>query len=283
MGLEKAVIILSSEFEILIIDNNSDNEFSSHGAIKGKIEDLGIRIIAESNQGLTYARLRGIVESCGDYLVFIDDDNVVSSDFLYQGVLVATNFPFIGAFSGNVKLIFDEPPILKLEKYLGLLVRRELSKDEWSNQYFNNSTMPCGAGLWIKKEVASYYVEINKNGRSNLISDRIGYALSSGGDNDLAMCAIDIGLGVGLFQKLNIEHLITENRVRENYLLKLNEGIEYSAVILKFVRAGVLPKSNLKSNLKNALRIFFSSKIERRFLISSLRGQKKAIAYLNRL
>lgn len=275
--------MLSSEFEILIIDNNSINKFSSHCDIKGKIEDLGIRIIAEANQGLTHARLRGIVESCGDYLVFIDDDNVVSPDFLHQGLKVATDFPYIGAFSGNVKLIFDEPPMMKLEKYLGLLVRRELSKDEWSNQYFNNSTMPCGAGLWIKKEVAAYYVEINNNGRSNLISDRIGNTLSSGGDNDLAMCAIDIGLGVGLFQKLTIEHLITENRVRVNYLLKLNEGIEYSAVILKFVRTGVLPKSNLKSDVKNALRIVFSSKIERRFLLSSLRGQKRATAYLNRL
>ncbi len=227
--------------------------------------------------------MRAILESAGDYLVFIDDDNVVSSDFLHKGIQVASEFPFIGAFSGNVKLIFDEPPNIKLEKYLGLLVRRELSKDEWSNQYFNNSTMPCGAGLWIKKEVALQYVEINKNGRSNLISDRIGNALTSGGDNDLAMCAIDIGLGVGLFQRLNIEHLITGKRVSENYLLKLNEGIEYSAVILKFVRAGFLPKSNFKSNVKTALRIVFSSNIDRRFLISSLRGKKKATAYLNRL
>lgn len=271
---------INSKLEIILVDNNSTNHFNTKDRIKYFIDLLCIKTILETKQGLTHARLRGIKESIGDYIVFIDDDNVIDSDFLEVGLELTLERPYIGAFSGNVKLKLELEPSLQLRKYLGLLVQREYEKDEWSNNYFNNLSMPCGAGLWIKRDVANYYLEINSTERSKLISDRIGDALTSGGDNDIAMCAIDLGYGMGVFKSLQVIHLIPKSRLEESYLTKLNEGIEYSAIILRYVRTGELLQYNFKTNIANMLRVLLSKGVERRFLRSTLKGRKKATKLL---
>jgi glycosyltransferase involved in cell wall biosynthesis len=282
-AIEIAVQNLSFEIEILLIDNNSNNNFLINDFINDLIQKLNIKIVREPQQGLTNARLKAISISTGDYLVFIDDDNVISTDFIANGIRIVEAKPFIGAFSGNVFLKFEEQPKPHLKNYLGLLVQRNLSKDEWSNQYFNNSTMPCGAGLWIKRDVAIYYLELNRNRRRELISDRIGDELSSGGDNDLAMCAIDLGYGIGLFMDISLDHLISKKRVQEKYLMKLNNGIEYSAIILKYVRTGHIPKVSLKNILGSTLRLCFMSNIDRKFSKSTSKGRKRAIEFIKNI
>lgn len=279
-AIQRAKQNINFEVEIILVNNNSTNNFLASSKIKELLIELGIKVTLEKKQGLTYARIRGIQESKGEYIVFIDDDNVVDFKFFKFGVEVANEFPFIGAFSGNVQLVLEEQPRPCLEKYLGLLVRRELYKDEWSNLYFNNKTMPCGAGLWVSRDVAKHYVDLNLNDRSKFITDRVGEELLSGGDNDLAMCAIDIGLGMGLFERLRVHHLISKNRVKENYLLKLNEGIEYSSTLLRYVRTGQIEQTKCKLLVANILRLLISKGIDRRFLLSTLRARKKATRFL---
>ncbi|NEO81534.1 glycosyltransferase, partial [Moorena sp. SIO4G3] len=70
-------------WEILIIDNNStDNtskiveEYQSHpGAYP-------IRYYFEPKQGIAFARRRAIQESKGEYVGFLDDDNLPTSDWV---------------------------------------------------------------------------------------------------------------------------------------------------------------------------------------------------------
>jgi len=281
-AIKKAKENLNLEIEIILVNNNSNNNFLSNSKIGQLIIELGVKVTVEKKQGLTHARIRGIQESKGEYIVFIDDDNVIDPNFLKFGVEIANEFPFVGAFSGNVQLVLEENPRPGLENYLGLLVQRELYKDEWSNLYFNNKTMPCGAGLWVSKNVANYYTKLNRSDRSELISDRVGDDLSSGGDNDLAMCAIDIGLGMGLFERLRVYHLIPKNRVNESYLLKLNEGIEYSSTLLRYVRTGEIEKINFKSRVANLLRMLMRNRIDRRFFSTTLNGRKRALRLILR-
>ena len=65
-------------FEILIIDNNSTNGFADEENVKQFVAAQNVKLIKELKQGLTLARLRGIEESSGNLLVFIDDDNIFS-------------------------------------------------------------------------------------------------------------------------------------------------------------------------------------------------------------
>ena len=92
--------------------------------------------------------------------------------------------------------------------------------------------MPCGAGLCARREVAQYYLFLHEIGRRAFQFDRSGGALLSGGDNDLAACACDLSLGVGLIASLKLTHLIPPERLTVHYLTRLAEGIHYSSTLL---------------------------------------------------
>ena len=105
-GLRQQSLPLS-EWELLLIDNRSDEPL---------IESIDLtwhnqaRVIREEKLGLTPARLRGIRESAGDILVFVDDDNVVDSNFLEEVMRVAKERPFLGSWSGQCRAEFEETP-----------------------------------------------------------------------------------------------------------------------------------------------------------------------------
>ena len=246
--------------EILIIDNNSVPALQEVAYVKDFADRTGnTRIIKETKKGLTPARLRGIKENTGNLIVFIDDDNFIAENFFEAGSKIAKENPHIGAWSGQVKLKFEQHPAAALHPYLGLLVKRDLDKDLWSNFPHLSDTMPCGAGLFVRKHVAKYYSQLHKDGKRNIQLDRSENSLFSGGDNDLAACACDVGMGVGLFQNLVLYHYIPVERTKLNYLLRLAEGIAASDVVLKSFRHLYPDTLSLKNRIANSLRLLFKS------------------------
>ena len=65
---------LTDEVEIIVIDDGS--------AEKVKIE--GIKVVRQKNKGVSAARNRGLKEATGDYIAFIDSDDLVSEDYVEQ-------------------------------------------------------------------------------------------------------------------------------------------------------------------------------------------------------
>src|SRR5262245_29793024 len=98
-------------------------------------------------------------------------------------------------------------------------------------------TMPLGAGMCVRRAVAQHYLHLHDSKQRTSQLDRVGKSLLSGGDNDLAACACDIGLGVGLMAALKLTHLIPPERLTLDYLVRLTEGIYFSAVVLAHLRS----------------------------------------------
>lgn len=264
------------QFEIIIIDNNSTNKFTEQKYFLDFKENVpNVKLVKENKQGLTPARLRAINESKGNLLVFIDDDNFVDKHFFNNGLDIAYEYPLIGAWSGQVLLKFEKEPEIWTERYWGLLVYRKLEKDYWSNLPFLSDTMPCGAGLFVRKVVALKYSALHDEGKRNIQLDRTKNSLFSGGDNDLAMCACDCGLGVGLFERLKLDHYIPAKRMNKEYLLKLTEGISASDVVLKYFRGGNPAVRSFKNHIADFIRILLKKPIDRSFYKAHLTGIKK--------
>ena len=272
LSISKACDVLKPK-EILIIDNNSSNGFTTSEYIRNFVVQTNAKIVTEYKQGLTPARLRGIRESTGDILLFIDDDNFVSTDFFDVGSRIATENSHIGAWSGQVRLQFETQPESWTEKYWGMLVHRSLDRDLWSNLPHLSDTMPCGAGLFVRRIVATEYLSLHTQGNRNIQLDRSGKSLFSGGDNDLAACACDLNLGVGLFKDLHLINYIPRERLHLSYLLKLAEGIAASAIIFRSFRGEMPIKPVLKNQLANALRFLIKSGRERSFYYAVMRGE----------
>lgn len=281
--LNKALLGLNN-YEIIIVNNNSTNEFVKLPYFQEFLREhnTNIKVIQELNQGLTPARIAGIEASKSDLLVFIDDDNLVTQNFLEQGLKIKKEFPFIGAWSGQVLLQFEQKPEPWTQKYWGLLVYREFRERRWSNLPHLSDTMPCGAGLFIIKDVGNYYLGLHKNGLRNIQLDRSGNSLFSGGDNDLAACACDIGLGVGLFPDLVLYHAIPTSRLKEDYLLKLAKGISSSSIVFKSFRGEVQRNPTRRTMIANFLRKILMTKKDRKFFEAVLEGEKYGREMLNK-
>ncbi len=91
----------------------------------------------------------------------------------------------------------------------------------------------------VRREVAVFYREQVQNDQRRLGMDRVGTALFSGGDYDLAFCACDLGLGIGMFHRLVLTHLMPEERFELDYLVRLSRSIHMSGKILRSFRTNV--------------------------------------------
>jgi hypothetical protein len=165
------------------------------------------------------------------------------------------------------------------------LVIREFDADRWSNQITAAEAMPCGAGMCVRRSVAQFYLELHAHGRRKVMMDRTGDSLLSGGDSDLAMCACDVGLGMGLFTSLRLTHLIPETRLTEDYLVKLVESLAYSAIVLDSFRSspkanGLSMKRNLSTSLADVARLVIRNRRERRFFRAVRKGEQQARQFL---
>ena len=265
------------KWELILVDNASAPE----KAPRPNLLWHGLaRTVHEEKLGLTPARLRGIREATGNLLVFLDDDNVADADFLETALHIAETRPHLGSWSGQCRPEFEKTPPEWTRRYWGNLVIREFDKDVWSNLPRLPESMPCGAGLCIRRNVAQHYLQLHQSGKRAFQFDRIGTSLLSGGDNDLAACACDIGLGVALIACLKLTHLIPKERLTEDYLAKLAEGIHFSSTLLDAQYGIAQIRRGALGAAADFLRIMRMKQPHRRIIRAAYRGRDRAVRLL---
>lgn len=72
------------DYELLLIDDGSTD--NSLKVIKKYSKYKNIRILNQENHGVAYTRNRGIKEATGDYIMFIDNDDFIDSDYIEQHI-----------------------------------------------------------------------------------------------------------------------------------------------------------------------------------------------------
>ena len=159
------------------------------------------RHLHEPELGLTPARLRGIAEANADLICFVDDDNILTNDYLETCLAIADAFPFLGAWGGNIQPEFEMEPPVWAKPYLGMLALLKVDHDVWSNLTNEESTVPWGAGMCVRSYVAKKYAESVFRNPTRQKLGRKGTELASAEDVDLAFTACDLGLGTGRFSQ----------------------------------------------------------------------------------
>ena len=268
-----------NQWELVVVDNRSDEPLADRIDLSWH---PSARIVREETLGLTAARLRGISESRGELLVFVDDDNVVDEDYLEVALGTRDERTFLGAWSGQCRPAFEQPPPEWTRRYWGNLAIREFDHDTWSNLPRLPRSMPCGAGLCVRRNVALHYLELHESGKRSFQFDRNGNSLLSGGDNDLAACSCDLGLGVGLITSLKVTHLISSERLTADYLARLAEGIQYSSTLLDSEYGIRTQQRTALGRIADFLRIARLKAPHRQILRAAFRGRDRAIQQLAR-
>lgn len=263
----------SSNWELLLIDNASTSALADNWDLSWHPDSRHIR---EDELGLTPARARGIKESRGKLLVFVDDDNVLAADYLEEALRISAEWPKLATWGGSIAGEFESPPPAWAVPYLRRLAIREIKNARWSNVISDQEALPFGAGMCVRREIANEYVSTMPNNVLGQILDRQGSNLTSGGDDDLSFLARQLGLGTGIFPSLRLQHLIPVTRISEEYLVRLVEGMHFSGTILHYKISGVRPEFSLSKAIKFLYHVLRRSRRDRRFYIASQRGELRA-------
>lgn len=221
----------TGEWELLLIDNASNEALADKWDLSW--HPLA-RCVHEAELGLTPARVRGIRESRGQMLVFVDDDNVLAPNYLSSALALASQWELVGAFGGNIIPEFEVEPPAWAESHFSNLAIRHVKQPRWSNAPEAWTAQPCGAGLCIRAPIARHYVNLVQECGWRRHLDRRGASLMSAGDTDLILTSALFDKGWGCFPELSMVHLIPAFRLTEDYLVRLAEGINTSVLVHQY-------------------------------------------------
>ncbi|MFP5042392.1 glycosyltransferase [Parasediminibacterium sp. JCM 36343] len=214
------------QWELIIVDNNSPAPLDSEIDISWH---PFAKIIIEQQQGLAFARIRGVKEASTELIVFIDDDNVAQPNYLQQSLSIASLQAEVGVFGGKaLPDFYRHQPADWVKNAGGLLGCRDFGNIELiSNTNKKNINeypyfSPIGTGMCIRKQVFENYVNEIKNDSFRQNLGRKAAALTSGEDNDIVITALKNGWQVGYFPQLEILHIIPAKRTTPEYLGNMN-------------------------------------------------------------
>jgi len=207
--------------ELLIIDNNSTDDTSevSEKLLKKYNCPIPYRILHQPELGLSFARKMGLQNSIYEYLLFCDDDNWLSENYLNEGFNIMESDEKIGVLGGESEAVFEGSiPEWFTEHEQNYSVGKQAEKSGDITQSWN---VLWGAGMFIKKSALE---ELYTKGFHSFLSDRKGSQLTSGGDIEKCYALRLAGWKIWYSDKLKLRHFIPEKRLKWSYLRKLNRG-----------------------------------------------------------
>lgn len=269
------------DWELIVVDNASSDPVADRFDLSWHPRGRHVR---EDELGLTPARLCGIRNAKADVLLFVDDDNVLDSDYLSTGLRIGIEYSWLGTWGGQQTGEFEIEPPAQLLPYIEMLAIRKVSRIQWSNMYQFSST-PVGAGMFIRTDIAkSYLVKATSNTHMKGL-DRKGSSLASAGDIDMAWSAIDSGYGCGVFPELHLVHIISKGRLTEDYFLRLKYGIMFSGTIVEHLR-GVenpfKPGSRVRRIFSKLFRKFYFDAFTYRMFYAERKAREDGIRFIQK-
>lgn len=198
-------------YEIVLVDNNcTDNTRSECDRFVHDFPDVTFRYVVETNQGLSHARNRGIMESAGDILVYVDDDAVVNKEYLQTYADFFDRMPGIEAAGGPIIPQYEtaEPEwmsyytkcLLTCYKYLGDKVRE-----------FPKNNFPGGGNASYRKSV------FDKVGLFNVELGRKGDSLVGAEEKDIFDKMTTSGMRFYYLPTAILYHIIPEKKLSQAY------------------------------------------------------------------
>jgi len=130
-AIESVLVQTHEDYEIIVVDDGSTVDVSS--VLTPYMNK--IKFVTQSHTGLSAARNTGIENSSGEFLAFLDDDDLFEPRKLEVQLVILENNPDIGFVYSDCHE-FDSRE--KREPWLNPAVGREQSRNEFSKLFFMN-------------------------------------------------------------------------------------------------------------------------------------------------
>ena len=242
----------TSSFETIIVNNNSsDNTAVICKEFIKESPGFNVNYVEEYNQGLSFARNRGIKEAKGDIITFIDDDAFTVPGFIKAINDFFSKNPSVYAIGGKVKPEFESgSPIWMSSFLMPLVAALDMG---YHIKEFTGKGFPVGANMSFRAEVFEKFGLFNNN------LGRKGNNLLGSEEKDFFNRLKKAGSKIMYLPEAEVTHVIPPSRTSIDYIKRQAIGI------------GVSEKMRVKGaggfeELKKAMEEFF--KVGATFMIS---------------
>ncbi len=269
-------------WEVLLIENASEATIDVSILSSLPCEST---LMLEGTPGKVHAMVAGAKTASGEWIVFVDDDNILAPDYLTNLLKLSGVHPKIGVFSASIDGEFEVEVPDWSKPYLIYLAIRKVTTPKWANCH-PAPVGPIGAGMCVRKGILQSFVDVYDSGKIGAGLTRTKGDLFGGADDTLFMeLAFDAGYGCGAFPDLRHTHVIPAVRLELDYLKRLVHDLTASHTVLG-ARMGAVKPSRIKSRIRLILSLLSCLKIpspeKRAIEMAKHRGRYKGIlAILN--
>lgn len=220
-------------WELLIINNNSPDDTSSVAAkVWQELKTaVPLRIVDEPKAGITAARKTGVIEAKGEFILFCDDDNHLSSNYFHEAIRTIRQDSAIAVVAGNGQPAWIAPPPPWIDHCLSFLA----CKPQTTVKQDAGVTGFYSAGMLARRQAL---MEVYQT-FDLALSSRSGTKKLGGGE-DLELCLLLSILGYRLWGNplLTFGHEIAVERLNWRYIksLRFATGVSNAQLApIKFV------------------------------------------------
>ena len=222
--------------EIVLIDNGStDNtrsivlrEWAEHRI------HFPMQIIDQPLPGLYYARRKGIEAASYSYLLFCDDDNWLSFNYISTAVRLLDAYPNAAACGGLGFPVFEQTKPGWFADYAEAYATGPQNVHSKAGELLSL----FGAGLVVRRKVI---LELWSQGFQPFLVGRTGTSLSSGEDTELTNALVLAGHQLMYSSDMVFHHFMPASRMDKSYLEKLFQAFGNEAPIRNVYLAYLQP------------------------------------------
>ena len=199
-----------SKFEVIVVDNNcTDNTAELVKNFLTSHPGIPFRYVFEAQKGVSFGRDRGLHESKGEILVYLDDDAEAEPDLLEQYLLFFNSHPEAAAAGGRILPKYSEEP-----------------EPKWMNKYLNGyvAKVDLGTPTRLFKGRMKYPIGCNMAYRKKYLLEIGGFntRLTFRGDDKYIYIAIKaINPNIYYVPEAMVSHNIPGKRLHFSYLKTL--------------------------------------------------------------
>lgn len=235
-----------NEFEILVVDNNSNDSTKYVVETAAKLSRWPIRYVFEREQGISAARNRGISEACGDILAFTDDDAIPEMDWIQKIDSAFSRFN-ADCVSGPLSPLWEKnpPKWLVTSDFMAHLGLLDKGPEPIVMRGSGDTDLLYGANMAIKRTVF--------NAVGNFRTD-LGYkALRQeyGEDSEMLGRILKFGMCAVYAPDVIVRHKVSKKRMSLNYLRRWRYAAGRSQA--KWKRTKTVPQWIFKECIGNAI------------------------------
>jgi glycosyltransferase involved in cell wall biosynthesis len=208
-----------NEFEVIIVDNNStDNTKEVYTFWRQSNTNGQFSFISETKQGASFARNTGAAIAKGEWVCFMDDDAVATTDYVKNIIKHIQDQPFIVGFGGRIipKYIPAEP------KWMSYYVSSLVGNFDYAPTAcaFENGKYPLESNMIVKKSVYDQIGGFNENLPGVVGTLRIG-----GEGKELFYKIIALGHTIYYDPSICVHHVVEVKKLTSEYMYRVASGI----------------------------------------------------------